>query len=171
VRRRSLASLVLLGLLASAAAAAEPNPDAHRHPGLLFQLRFEPELNTAFVYRAFLSEPDHPATLIVERSDGWLGDEGQVDVTPASCPAAAAAVMRLASLRLPAVAPERIRPYDGRAPTPASYHFSGFVRFPNGGEGEVTFYAYDQPGQRTDPLLAWARGLVRAVDACRPRTP
>ena len=162
--------LALLGLLASAAAAAaEPNPDAHRHPGLLFQLRFEPELNTAFVYRAFLADPDHPATLIVERSNGWLGDAAQVDVTPASCPAAAAAVMRLESLTLPAAALENSRPYDPRARMPASYQFSGFVHFANGGEGEVTFTAYDQPGLRADPLLDWARGLVRAVDACRPR--
>lgn len=168
MRRRGLARLALLGLLASAA-AAEPNPDAHRHPGLLFQLRFEPEPNTAFVYRAFLAEPDHPGTLIVERSNGWLGDAAQVDVTPASCPAAAAAVMRLGSLTLPAAALENNRPYDPRARTPASYQFGGFVHFANGGEGEVTFTAYDQPGQRADPLLAWARGLVRAVDACRAR--
>ena len=160
--------LALPGLLASAA-AAEPDPDAHRHPGLLFQLRFEPELNTDFVYRAFLADPDHPGTLIVERSNGWLGDAAQVDVTPASCPDAAAAVARLGSLRLPAAALETNRPYDPRARMPASYHFSGFVHFANGGEGEVSFYAYDAPGQRADPLLDWARELVRAVDACRRR--
>jgi hypothetical protein len=167
--RRLLPLLALPGLLASAASAAPSDRDAHRHPGLLFQLRFEPQPNTAFVYRAFLAEPDHPATLVVERSNGWLGDEGQVDLTPARCPAAAAAVMRLASLNLPAAALERIRPYDGRDPEPASYHFSGFVHFPNGGEGEVSFTAYDAPGQRADPLLDWARGLVRAVDACGHR--
>ena len=166
--RRFWSLLALPGLLASAA-AAEPDPDAHRHPGLLFQLRFEPELNTDSVYRAFLADPDHPGTLIVERSNGWLGDAAQVDVTPATCPAAAAAVMRLGSLTLPAAALENNRPYDPRARMPASYHFSGFVHFANGGEGEVSFIAYDEPGQRADPLLEWARGLVRAVDACRPR--
>lgn len=165
----ALPCLALLGLLATPGAAAPPDRDAHRHPGFLFQLRFEPEMNTAFVYRAFLADPERPASLIVERTSNWLGDEGYVDLTPASCPAAAAAVVRLASLPLPTVALENNRPYDMRAPSPASYHFGGFVRFPNGGEGQVSFYAYDAPGQRADPLLDWARGLVRAFDACRPR--
>lgn len=166
--RRNLLLLALIALVAAPAAAA-PDRDAHRHTGLLFQLRFEPELNDSWVYRAFLADPDHPSGLIVERTSNWLGDQGHVDLTPASCPAAAALVARLGSLQLPAVALERARPYDPMAGIPASYHFAGFVRFANGGEGEASFTAYDEPGQRADPLLEWARGLVRAVDACRPR--
>lgn len=167
--RRAFLALAAAAVAATPA-SAEPNRDAHRHAGSLFQLRFEPELNTAFVYRAFLAEPDHPASLIIERTSNWLGDQGHADFTPASCPAAARLVARLGSLTLPAVALENSRPYDMRAPRPAAYHFSGFVHFPNGGEGEVTFNAYDAPGQPADPLLEWARDLVRAVDACRSRT-
>jgi len=135
----------------------------------LFELRFEPELNTTFTYRAFLADPDNPRSLIVERTEGSLADRGQVDVTSSDCPAAAAQVARLASLGLPAAALEDPRPYDISRPYPATYHFAGFVHFPNGGEGEATFYAYDWPGLSTDPLLDWAKRLVGAVDSCRPR--
>lgn len=168
--RRLLSWLALAAALTgSGPAAARSEP--HEHRGFLFELRFEPELNDTYIYRAFLADPEHPASLIIERGNGGLGDRARIDVTPASCPAAAAQVARLASLPIPAVALEDDRPVDLREREPASYHFGGFVHFPNGGEGEVTFYAYDRRGQRADPLLAWARGLVRAVDACRPRTP
>lgn len=134
MRRHTLPLLALLAAAGATGAAAAPDPDAHRHPGSLFQLRFEPVMNTAFVYRAYLADPDPPAGLIIERADGWLGDAARRDVTPASCPAAAALVMRLASLPLPPAALENTRPYDMRAPTPAVYHFAGFASFPNGGE-------------------------------------
>ncbi|HTU12873.1 MAG TPA: hypothetical protein VMG08_18425 [Allosphingosinicella sp.] len=160
----------LLGLLAGpipASAAAEQG-DAHRHAGFLFQIRFEPDLNADRVYRAFLPDPADPASLIVERGAGYLGDERRVDLDPAACPALRRAVAALADLPAPAVALGEAAPYDYRQRRPGHYYFNGFVRFPNGGEGELSFQSYDVPGRPADPQLAWMRGLVRAFDACRP---
>ena len=161
--------LALLAGLGLAATPARAQPDAHRHSGGLFQFRFEPEMNRAFIYRAFLADPDDPASLIVERGGGSLGEAGLTDVTSATCPAAARAVRELARLPLPTLSLGEGRPYNIREPRGDTYYFSGFAHFPNGGEGEVDFYATDVPGRPADPLLVWMRGLMRAFDACRPR--
>lgn len=165
--RRLAPILALLAGLAPGTAAADER-EAHRHPGFLFQVRFEPDLNADLVYRAFLPDPDDPASLIVERGRGYLGDDGRVDLDPAACPALRRAVAALATLPLPAVHLGEGAPYDYRERRPAQYSFNGFVRFPNGGEGEISFMSYDAPDRPADPQLAWMRGLVRAFDACRP---
>lgn len=154
--------------LAAAPAAAVDQREAHRHQGFLFRIRHEPELNRQFVYRAYLTDPADPASLIVERGLGFSGDSAQTDLTIAACPPLRRAVQALAALPLPAVRLEEAR-YDINAPRGEEYRFDGFVAFPNGGEGEVSFMAYDVPGRPADAHLAWMRGLVRAFDACRPR--
>lgn len=165
---------LVLAALAPLPAAADPHSvrEAHRHPGYLFRIRFEPALNSHKVYRVFLVDPGNPAGLLVERSDGFLGDEGFVDLNPAGCPALGRQVAALASLPMPTVAiePPRASRYDtATTPRGAHYYFDGFVRFANGAEGEFNFMSYDVPGRPTDPQLEWMRGLVRAFDACAPR--
>jgi hypothetical protein len=159
--------LLLAGLPPAAPALADSN--GHAHPGLLFQIRAEPEPDTNFVYRAFLADPDDPTTLLVERSDTYLADHGQVDLGPAACPALGRAVAALATLPLPAVSIDGQRPYDTGGPHGTVYYFNGFLRFANGGEGEVSFTSLDLPRQPADPQLLWMRGLVQAFDTCRPR--
>jgi hypothetical protein len=165
----ALALALLAGLAGPAAADPSSQRDAHRHAGYLFRIRVEPEMNTQFVYRAFLASPDDPASLLVERSDGYLGDEGQVDLTPAACPALRPAVMALAALPPPAAYLGPGPRYDINAPWGVHYYFAGFVRFANGGEGEISFMSYEVRGRPRDPQLEWMRGLVRAFDACRRR--
>jgi hypothetical protein len=174
MRRRALPGAALaLALLVAAPAAADPNTveDAHRHPGLLFRIRVEPELNTAWVYRAFLRDPADLSSLLVERSDNWLGDRGQTDLTPSTCPALRGAVAALADLSPPAVALDGERRYVPEAARAEQYRFDGFLHFANGGEGEISFTSYDLPGRPRDLQLEWMRGLVRAFDACRRREP
>ena len=163
-----------LAALAPAPAAADPYTvrEAHRHAGALFRIRFEPEMNSHWVYSVYHADPANPAGLLVQRAEGYLGDAGFVDLNPAGCPALARQVAALASLPMPAVA---IRPppasrYDSAAtPRSEAYYFDGFVRFANGAEGEFSFMSYDVAGRPTDPQLEWMRGLVRAFDACAPR--
>lgn len=172
--KRLAFALLALAALAPAPASADPYSvrEAHRHPGALFRIRFEPEMNTHYVYRVFRADPANPGGLLVERSDGYLGDEGFVDLNPAGCPALGRQVAALARLPMPAVAiePPRASRYDTAAtPRSEAYYFDGFVRFANGAEGEFSFMSYDVPGRPTDPQLEWMRGLVRAFDACAPR--
>lgn len=180
MNRRALTAPLALGLALAAPAPALAATDAHtlreahRHPGFLFQIRFEPELNTEFVYRVFRAGPDTSAGLLVERSDGYLGDTGFVDLNPAACPGVARQAAALANMPMPApaIAPARSSRYDTAAdPRDERYTFNGFIGFPNGGEGEISFMSYDVPGHATDPQLQWMRELVRAFDACRPRRP
>lgn len=171
MRRRVVLALALAlaGGLAASSATAAPDRDAHRHPGSLFRIRVEPAMGSYFVYWAFLTNPDDPASLLVERSTSYLGDEGQTDLRPAACPALRPAVMALAALPPPAVTFGPGPRYDINAPWGVHYQFDGFVRFANGGEGEISFVSYDLPGRPRDAQLAWMRGVVLAFDACRPR--
>ena len=169
-----LASALALALpFAPPAARAAASPatvrDAHRHPGELFRIRFEPAMSIAFTYRVFHANPADPAGLLVERSITWLGEESFVDLNPAGCPALRQAVASLATMEMPAIALGESRRYDYAAPRPETYEFGGFVRFPNGAEGEISFTSYAVRGRPVDPQLVWMRALVRAFDACRPR--
>ena len=165
---RGLRLLALLAALLPAAPAAAQD-DAHRHAGLVFRIRHAPELNRELVYRAFLTDPDNPASLIVERGHGWSGNSRQTDLRPAACPALRRAVTALADLPLPAVFLGAPGPYDIRAPRGEQYVFHGFARFPNGGEGEVSFMAYDVPGRPRDAHLEWMRSVVLAFEGCAGR--
>ena len=170
------AALAAAAALAPAPAAADPHAirQAHRHPGHLFRIRHQPELNRHYVYRVFNPRPGDPAGLLVERSEGWLGDEGFADLSPAACPPLGRQVAAVARLPMPApaIAPPRSDRYASAAtPRNEHYQFDGFVRFANGGEGEISFMSYDVEGRPTDPQLEWMRELVRAFDACAPRRP
>jgi hypothetical protein len=164
-------ALALVPAVPAGPAAAAPSTirDAHRHPGELFRIRFEPEMGTYFIYRVFHANPADPASLLVERTSTWLGDEDFADLNVAGCPALREAVASLAALPMPAVSLGETGRYQPDAPRPHIYEFDGFVRFANGAEGEISFTSYDIRGRPVDPQLAWMRGLVRAFDACRPR--
>jgi hypothetical protein len=149
------------------AAPGMAQDDAHRHGGLIFHLRVSPDLNDYTLYRAYLADPDDPASLLVERGGGYLGNDGPVDLTPAQCPALGRAVAALGELALPAVhigAPQR---YAINAVRGTEYDFSGFIGFANGGEGELRILTYDVPDTPAEPQLEWARGFVQAFEACR----
>ncbi|HYD13676.1 MAG TPA: hypothetical protein VEC11_12585 [Allosphingosinicella sp.] len=170
--RRLLLCLALASALPFAEpAAAAPSTirDAHRHHGELFRIRFEPAMSIEFTYRVFHADPSDPASLLVERSNTWLGEESFVDLNLAGCPALREAVAALARMEMPAITLGDNRHYDYRAPRPQIYEFDGFVRFANGAEGEISFTSYDVRGRPADPQLEWMRRLVRAFDACRPR--
>lgn len=166
-RRLCLAAL-LAALLPAAPAAAQD--DAHRHPGFLFQIRFTPsDHRVDYLYAVYQSDPADPASLMVHRGRGYTGQAPSVDQNATQCPALRGAVAALASVEAPAVfigVPER---YDINAPRGDQYTFQGFLHFPNGAEGQVSFMAHDVPGRRADAQLSWMRGLVRAFDACVPR--
>ena len=170
-RLRLPRGLALALALLAGPAAASPSTlrDAHRHPGQLFEIRFEPVMGTYFIYRAFLADPDAPGSLMVERGNGYSGDEDQTDLIPATCPALRRQVAALAALPMPSVELGEGGPYEAGIPRGEGYEFSGFVRFANGGEGEISFTGTYLPGRPSDPRLDWLRGLVRAFDACRPR--
>ena len=167
-RRTILLLTLLAGLLPAAPAAAQP--DGHRHQSFLFQIRHSPELNRSFVYRAFRTEPGNPDGYLIERGNGWLGDARHADLRPTACPALGRALRALADLPPPAVFLGEQEAYDISAAHGEEYSFGGFVHFANGGEGEVSFMAYDVPDRRPDAQLEWMRTFVRAFDACVPRT-
>jgi hypothetical protein len=166
----SLAFALPLALPAGQAAAAPSTiRDAHRHPGELFRIRFEPAMSIEFVYRVFHANPDDPASLLVERTNTWLGEESFADLNIAGCPALRQAVASLATMAMPEIALAESGRFDPAAPRAQGYTFEGFVRFANGAEGEISFTSADVPGRPVDPQLDWMRRLVRAFDACRPR--
>lgn len=170
--RLALGAMLALAAAATAgpaAAAPQTVREAHSHPGALFRIRVEPVMGTYFTYRVFLPDPDNLDSLIVERTDGYLGDEAYVDLGTGSCPALRARVAALATLAMPPLTLGGERGYEPAAPRPEIYEFDGFLRFPNGGEGEFRFISYDVRGRPTDAALDWMRGLVRAFDGCRPR--
>lgn len=172
--RMSAATLLAAAMLIPAVPAAAQD-DAHRHSNLVFRLRVRADLNNYMLYRAYRADRNDPESLLVERGDGYLGDDGQVDRTPAQCPALGQAVAALSELPLPAVhLGERVG--SGAAvPRATEYDFSGFIGFANGGEGEVRVLSYAVPGATADPQVAWAQRFVEAFEACHaaqaaPRT-
>ncbi len=166
--RRGPAAVALLAALLPATPAVAMN-EPHDHPAALFRVQYETyEPSVSRIYGVFLTDPADPGSFLVERRN-WAHPQGPlVDLRPSDCPALGPAVRRLGSLPVPAVALTSNRVYDHRRPLPASYRFDGFISFPNGGQGQVSFYGWDQPEQPADPLLDAMRALVRAFDACRP---
>lgn len=163
--RRGLRLAALAALALAVPAAAQD--DAHRHSGFIFRLRVSPDLNEYTLYRAYLADPVDPASLLVDRGDGYLGDDGQVDLASAQCPALGRAIAALGELPLPAVHIGEAPRYQMNAPRGTEYDFSGFIGFANGAEGEVRILTYDVPGTPAEPQLAWAKRFVEAFEACR----